>query len=493
MNNAVILPLAVPLATAIAAQWFRQWPRLQVAIAIVGHIALLAAATYIGATVMSEGMLVGQMSNWPAPFGITVAIDRLGASLVWVTAAIGLAVAVFAAGDIDEGRRQSGFWPMVSILIMGVNGAFTTGDLFNLYVWFEVLLMSSFVLLSIGNRPLQVEASVKYVSINLVSSTAFLIATAMLYGVTGTLNMADLSQKIAASDNSGLVTTVAVLLIVAFGIKAAVFPVYFWLPSAYPAPPAVISALFAALLSKVGVYSLLRSFTLLFYSDEVLARTVLLWVSGATMIVGVLGAMSQIVLRHAFSFHLIVAIGFMMMGVAVRTEESLSATVFYLLADMIVIAGLFLTGGVVERITGQREITKMGGLYDARPLLCVAYLVPAFSVAGFPPLSGFWGKVGLLKATYDAGYPVMVAIALITSTLALISVGQLWSVAFWRPSGTADPRPRRRMTAAAVVLAAITLFIGLAPGPLYHYTQQAASDLVHPDVYVEKVLGSESP
>ena len=337
------------------------------------------------------------MSDWPAPFGITVAIDLLGAALVWVAAAVSLTVCFYASADLDESHRQAGFWPLVSILVMGVNGAFVTGDLFNLYVWFEVLLMSSFVLLSIGNQRRQVEASVKYVAINLVSSTAFLVATAMLYGITGTLNMADLSIKIAAMNHSGLVTTVAVLLTVAFGIKAAVFPVYFWLPSAYPAPPAAISGLFAALLSKVGVYSLLRCFTLLFYNDEVLARTVLLWISGATMIVGILGALSQSVLRHAFSFHLIVAIGFMMMGIAVSTEASLAATIFYLLADMIIIACLFLTAGVVERVTGRRDIRRMGGIYDARPLLCFAYLIPAFSVAGFPPLSAFWGKLGLLR------------------------------------------------------------------------------------------------
>lgn len=491
--NAVVLPLAIPLATAIVAILLRRWPRIQTATAITGHVALLGVATYLVATVWSEGVLVGQMGNWPAPFGITVAIDMLGAALVWAAAAIGVAVVVFAAGDIDEGRRQAGFWPMVSILIMGVNGAFTTGDLFNLYVWFEVLLMSSFVLLSIGNRPRQIEASVKYVAINLVSSTAFLIATAMLYGVTGTLNMADLSVKIAAIDNTGLVTTVAVLLIVAFGIKAAVFPVYFWLPSAYPAPPAVISTLFAALLSKVGVYSLLRCFTLLFYSDEVLARTVLLWVSAATMIIGVLGAMSQAVLRHAFSFHLIVAIGFMMMGVAIRTEASLAATVFYLLADMIVIAGLFLTAGVVERVTGQRNVRMMGGLYDARPLLCFAYLIPAFSVAGFPPLSGFWGKIGLLRATHDAGYTLMVGVALVTSALALISVGQLWSVGFWKPARIADPKPRRRMTAAALALAAITLLLGLMPGHLYSYTQRTAEHLFQPQAYVRAVLDGVEP
>ena len=487
-----VLPLVVPLGTAILALWVRSSSRLQAGVSLAGHGLLLVAATALVHHVWDTGPVVAQMSDWAPPFGITVAIDLVGAALVWVTAVITLTVAVYASGYIDESRRQSGFWPLMSILTMGVNGAFVTGDLFNLYVWFEVLLMSSFVLLSMGNERNQVEASVKYVAINLVSSSAFLIATAMLYGITGTLNMADLSQKVVASASPGLVTTVAVLLIVAFGIKAAVFPVYFWLPSAYPAPPAAISGLFAALLSKVGVYSLLRCFTLLFHGDQVLAKSVLLWVSGATMVCGVLGALSQTVLRRAFSFHLITAIGFMMMGIAILSEASLMATVFYLLADMIVIAGLFLTAGVVEKVTHSQDTRQMGGLYDHRPLLCVAYLIPALSVAGFPPMSGFWGKLGLLRATIDSGYFTMAAVALGTSALTLVSVGQIWSRAFWRPKAVLSPQPYRRMTAAAFALAAMTLALGLFPGPLYEFTERAAADLSHPERYVEAVMSKRS-
>lgn len=489
MNHTLaLMPLVVPLATALVSLWFRAFRALQVGVAIVGHIILLGVASVLVHQVWTTGTVVAELGNWQPPFGITVAIDLLGAAMVWVAAAIALTVSVYASGHIDESRRQSGFWPLLSILIMGVNGAFVTGDLFNLYVWFEVLLMSSFVLLSIGNRHLQVEASVKYVAINLVSSSAFLIATAMLYGVTGTLNMADLSVKIAQSESSGLVTTVAVVLTVAFGVKAAVFPLYFWLPSAYPSPPAAISGLFAALLSKVGVYSLLRCFTLLFHDDQVLAKSVLLWVSGATMIAGVLGALSQTALRHAFSFHLIAAIGFMMMGIAILSEASLAATVFYLLADMIVIAGLFLTAGVVERVTNSQDTRYMGGLYEHRPLLCFAYLIPALSVAGFPPMSGFWGKLGLLRATIDQGYFTMAGVALVTSALALVSIGQIWSRAFWRPGSDLTSQPLRRMTIASATLAAITLLLGLFPGLLYDFTERAAADLARPERYVEAVL-----
>ena len=489
MNQTLALtPLLVPLTTALLALWFRSSRSGQIAVTIAGHSVLVAAATWLVHHVWTTGTVVDELGNWAPPFGITVAIDLLGAALVWVAAVIALTVSVYASGHVDESRRQSGFWPLLSLLIMGVNGAFVTGDLFNLYVWFEVLLMSSFVLLSMGNQRLQVEASVKYVAINLVSSSAFLIATAMLYGITGTLNMADLSVKIAQSDSSGLVTTVAVVLTVAFGIKAAVFPLYFWLPGAYPTPPAAVSGIFAALLSKVGVYSLLRCFTLLFHDDQVLAKSVLLWVSGATMIAGVLGALSQTVLRHALSFHLITAIGFMMMGIAILSEATLAATVFYLLADMIVIAGLFLTAGVVERVTHSRDTQYMGGLYENRPLLCFAYLIPALSIAGFPPMSGFWGKLGLLRATVDQGYFAMFAIALLTSALTLVSIGQIWSRAFWRPGATLATAPFRRMTLASVALAGITLALGLAPGALYKFTERAAADLARPDRYVEAVL-----
>ncbi len=486
------MPLAVPLATALVSLWLRFSSRLQSAAALIGHIVLLIVATVLVHEVWSSGTVVAQMGSWAPPFGVTVAVDLLGAAMVWVAALVSLTVSVYATGHIDEPRRQSGFWPLLSVLVMGVNGAFVTGDLFNLYVWFEVLLMSSFVLLSIGNQRLQIEASVKYVAINLVSSSAFLIATAMLYGITGTLNMADLSIKITQSESTGLVTTVAVLLTVAFGIKAAVFPVYFWLPSAYPAPPAAISGLFAALLSKVGVYSLLRCFTLLFHEDQVVANSVLLWVSGATMVAGVLGAMSQTVLRHAFSFHLITAIGFMIMGIAILSPASLSATIFYLLADMIVIAGLFLTAGVVERVTDSKDTRFMGGLYDHRPLLCFAFLIPALSVAGFPPMSGFWGKLGLLRAAFEGGYGLMGAVALATSALTLISVGQIWNRAFWRPKSVLAQEPFRRMTIASAILAGMTLAVGLFPGMLYDFSERAASDLSKPERYVEAVLSQRS-
>ncbi len=493
MNHTLaLMPLVVPLATALISLWFRSFRSLQIGVAIAGHLLLLVTASVLVHQVWTTGTVVAELGDWAPPFGITVAIDLLGSAMVWVSAAIALTVSVYASGHIDEARRQSGFWPILSILIMGVNGAFVTGDLFNLYVWFEVLLMSSFVLLSIGNQRPQVEASVKYVAINLVSSSAFLIATAMLYGITGTLNMADLSVKIAQSESSGLVTTVAVVLTVAFGIKAAVFPLYFWLPSAYPSPPAAISGLFAALLSKVGVYSLLRCFTLLFHDDQVLAKSVLLWVSGATMIAGVLGALSQTVLRHAFSFHLIAAIGFMMMGIAILSEASLAATVFYLLVDMIVIAGLFLTAGVVERVTNTRDTRWMGGLYEQRPLLCFAYLIPALSVAGFPPMSGFWGKLGLLQATIDQGYFTMAGVALATSALALVSIGQIWSRAFWRPRSNLVGQPFRRMTIASAALAGITLLLGVFPGLLYDFTERAAADLARPQRYVEAVLSKRN-
>ena len=444
----------------------------------------------------TAGIQVMQMGAWPAPYGISLVADLLAAIMVLLTGITGLAVAVYSLGSIDEAREAHGYHPLFHVLLMGVSMAFLTGDLFNLYVAFEVMLMASFVLLSLGGERAQLEGAVKYVTLNLLSSAVFLAAVGVLYGVAGTLNLADLALAVQRGTAPGLVTTLACLFLVAFGIKAAVFPLFFWLPASYHTPPVAVSALFAGLLTKVGVYALVRAFTLVFTGDTALTHGLILAVAVLTMVTGVLGAAAQFEFRRVLSFHIVSQIGYMVLGLGLFTPLALAGTVFYLMHHIVVKTNLFLVGGIVKRLGGTLELGSLGGLYRRRPALALLFLVPALSLAGIPPLSGFWGKLVLVKAGLDSGHYAVTAIALAVSLLTLFSMTKLWNEAFWKepPEGRAVATARVPWTllGPVVALAAITVAVGLGAGPVFDLASRAAAQLADPAQYVRAVLGEEA-
>ena len=291
MNYLLVLPILIPLSAAVLMLFTWRQPVLHrwLSVASMGALTLVAARLF--AEVNTVGIQAVQVGNWPAPFGITLVADLLSAIMVLLIGLIGVAVAIYGLATVDHERQQDGYHVLVQILIMALVGAVLAGDIFNLFVWFEVMLITSFVLLALGGRS-QIEGAFKYVALNLFASSLFLAAVGILYGVTGTLNMADLAQRFAAGVVApGLVTTLAVLFLIAFGIKSALFPLFFWLPASYHTAPAVVAALFAGLLTKVGVYVLIRLFTLLFVQETAYTHTLLLWVAGITMVVGVLGVL----------------------------------------------------------------------------------------------------------------------------------------------------------------------------------------------------------
>lgn len=496
----VILPILIPLLTGAFALIASKSNIAQRYIGVGGGILQLIASVWLFMEVWSGDILVAQMGNWAAPFGITLVADLLGAVMVLITAIMGLSVCIYSLGDIDETRESYGYFPLLHILLMGVNGTFLTGDLFNMYVWFEVMLISSFVLLSIGNGREQLDGAVKYVIINLFSSALFLAGIGILYGLTGTLNMADLAVKLADVENTGLVTAASVLFMISFGIKAAVFPLFFWLPASYHTPPISISAIFAGLLTKVGVYVMIRMFTLVFVGDVGYTHTILLWVAGLTMITGVLGAAAQMEVRKILSFHIISQIGYMIMGLALYTPLGIVGSVFYIVHHIIVKTNLFLIGGVANRLVGSYELHKMGGLYRYYPWLGVLFLIPAFSLAGFPPLSGFWAKFTLLYAAIEIESWVILAVALVVGLLTLFSMTKIWSYSFLSPlpegheANTSDFRKRISglhlfyLVAPIVLLAILTLNIGLNPQPFYDFSMRAAEQLLGRTEYIEAVL-----
>lgn len=491
------LPILIPLATAAVSllAWRRR--ALQGALAVAGAAALLGVALWLLAAVRGGTILVLHAGGWPAPFGITLVVDLLGALMVSVSALIGLAVAVYSLATVDARRVSFGYFPLFHVLLMGVCGAFLTGDAFNLYVWFEVMLIASFVLVALGSERAQIEGAIKYVTLNLLSSAFFLVALGILYGLAGTLNMADLSVKLAGSGNPRLVTAVSMLFLVAFGIKAAVFPLFFWLPASYHTPPAAVSAVFAGLLTKVGVYAMVRFFTLLFVQEREFTHVLITAVAGLTMVTGVLGAMAQSDFRRILSFHIVSQIGYMLMGLGLFSRLALAGTVFYVIHHIIVKTNLFLVSGLAHRRGGSYELARLGGLAAAAPGLALLFLVPALSLAGIPPLSGFFAKLSLVRAGLEGRDYAIAAAALGVSLLTLYSMTKIWNEAFWKPApapdaaSPAEPSRFRAVAAFApsVALAALTVAIGLGAESLFGLAQGAADQLLDPAGYVRAVLG----
>ena len=500
MSWLLVAPIMLPIVVAILVFLVREkggWGRW---LSVVGCVLHLAVSVALLLEVWKQGVIAAQMGGWPAPFGITLVADLFSAVMVLIAAITGLAVAVYALADIDRRRELLGYHALFQCLLTGVCGAFLTGDLFNLYVWFEVMVIASFGLLVLGGDKEQLDGGVKYVTLNLISTVLFLAAIGMLYGVTGTLNMADLHTAVGEVENQGVVVMIAVLFMIAFGIKSAVFPLFFWLPAAYHTPPVAVSAVFAGLLTKVGVYALIRVFTLIFTQDVDYTHGILLAVAAFTMLTGVLGAAAQTEFRKILSFHIISQIGYMVLGLALYTPLALIGAVFYLVHHIIVKANLFLVSGVARRMTGSESLSLSGGLYAASPLLAILFFIPAFSLAGFPPLSGFWAKYLLVKASLDVGHYVIAAVALVTGILTVFSMTKIWAAVFWKPHPETDGGgvvrlPRQEWLSLVLpigFLAGLTLIIGFFPEPFYVFAERAANQLLDPSAYVAAVTGADS-
>lgn len=499
MNVLLIAPLLIPLSAAVL--MLLVWRRIEIQrwLGVVATAGLLLSGLLLLTRVRVGGVQAAQIGNWPAPFGITLAVDLFSAIMVTLIGLIGLAIAIYSLAGAEEVYQRAGYHPLVQLLLLALTGAVMTGDIFNLFVWFEVMLITSFVLLSLGGGRDQMEGAFKYVTLNLFASSLFLAAVGILYGVTGTLNLADLSVRFSAGVvEPGLVTTLAVLFLIAFGIKSAVFPLFFWLPASYHTAPLVVSALFAGLLTKVGVFVLIRMFTLLFIQDTVYTHTLLLWIAGVTMVVGVLGAAAQNEIRRILSFHIVSQIGYMIMGLALFTPLALTGAIFFIAHNIIVKTNLFLIGGVVQRTQGTEQLKKLGGLYRSWPLLATLFLVSAFALAGLPPFSGFWAKLLLVRAGLEVEAWIIVAVSLVVSVLTLYSMTKIWNQVFWKEATDERYSPenaqplsrgaRWSLLTPIVVLTVLAVAMGIAVEPLIQITEAAASQLLDPSAYIEAVL-----
>lgn len=498
----IIAPLLIPMLTAILCLFTYRNLRNQRIIACLGGAAFIFAAAHLLAKTLDHGYLKMNMGEWAAPFGITFVSDILSAIMVLISAVMYLACCIYSIYSVDIRRQKFFYYPLLNFMMMGIIGSFLTGDLFNLYVWFEVMLISSFVLLSLGGEIKQLEGSIKYVTLNLLSSTIFLCGLGILYGELGTLNMADIAFKLRemAELDVTLIASSASLFLVAFAIKSAMFPFFFWLPASYHTPPTAVSALFAGLLTKVGVYTLIRSFCLVFEGSNQFFMPIIIFLSIFTMVTGVLGAASRYNIKEILSFHIISQIGYMTLGLGLFTEVALTGTIFYLMHHIIVKTNLFLVGGVIEKIKGTQDLKKIGGLYKKAPFMAILFLIPAMSLGGIPPLSGFWAKFLIIKAAIMEEAYISAAFGLAVGIMTLFSMTKIWAEAFWKkqPENEFDEEkqephtdyksPVRKLLAPVFILGAMTVIIGLSVEPLYQVAQKSAKQLKAPEGYINTVL-----
>ncbi|MTD13267.1 Na+/H+ antiporter subunit D [Nakamurella sp. YIM 132087] len=531
MTAAALLPTAVmlPMAGAALTLILGKRPKAQRIVSVSVLILQLVVEISMLLAVDANGTLVVQVGGWSAPFGITLVADRLATLMLVVSTTVTLAVLIYAiSADHADGEETDTpvtiFHPAFLILATGVSNAFLAGDLFNLFVSFEILLTASYVLITSGGTMERLRDGAPYVVVSLLSSIIFLSGIALVYTATGTVNLADLAGKMAALP-VGIVLVLQAMLLVAFGVKAAIWPMQQWLPDSYPTAPAPVTAVFAGLLTKVGVYAIIRVQTLLFPGGNF--DDLLMIIAAITMVIGILGALAQAGIKRMLSFTLVSHIGYMLFGVAAHNEIGLAASIFYVMHHILVQTALFLAAGLIERVAGTTQLSRLSGLAAASPLLAVLFFVPAMNLAGVPPFSGFLGKVGLFEAGVENGSAVayvVVGAGALTSLLTLYTILRVWGRAFWRPDPevleggapgerirpgqdkkwfaatqarrtalrTAAARLPLGMLVATTFVVAVTLVLTVVGGPIYGVAERAAENLGDRNGYITAVFGADA-
>lgn len=518
MTALVPLPVVLPLLGAGLTLLLLGKTRIQNIVTVLTIVITLCFEVAMVFYVDAHGTQVVAVGGWGIPFGISLVVDRLSAVMVVVSSIVTLCVLVYAISqemaDTNRESPVSVFNPAYLILCAGVSNAFMAGDLFNFYVGFEMLLAASYVLLTLGATPGRIRAGATYIVVSLLSSIVFLAAIGLIYGATGTVNMAQLSQRIAELP-SDVQLFLHVTLLIGFGIKAAVFPLSFWLPDSYPTAPAPVTAVFAGLLTKVGIYAIIRTETLLFHESSM--QVPLLVVSALTLIVGILGAVAQTEMKRMLSFTLISHIGYLLFGVAMGTVDTLSATVYYTVHHIIVQTALFLAVGLVEQRVGTTSTRKLGGLARLAPFMALLFFIPALNLGGIPPFSGFLGKIGLFAPAIAGGNWLEITVVIagtLTSLLTLYVVTRTWSLAFWNDPADVEspttelvtefqqvtsaiqknerrlrgPRLPAMMVGATAAIVTVSCLLTLAAGPLWDFSQRAGDNMRDPDNYVSTSL-----
>jgi multicomponent Na+:H+ antiporter subunit D len=493
MTNLIILPILIPLFTGVILIFLNKNIKAQRIVALISSISTIIAGWIIVQKVLNDGIQSLNVSSWDAPFGITLVSDMFSALLVLTTSLIAFVCLIYSFKSIGQEREKYYYYAVFNFLLVGVNGAFTTGDIFNLFVFFEVMLMSSYVLLVLGGTKIQLRESIKYLLVNVISSALFVIAVAYLYSVVGTLNMAHISSRIneiSVNGMPGILSVIAILFLIVFGLKGAIFPLYFWMPGSYYAPPAPVLALFGALLTKVGVYSITRTYTLFFYHDMD-TFGILSILSILSIVFGVIGAIAYWDIKNIIIYNIIIAVGVILFGVSVLNTASISGAVYYLIHDMLIKAALFLLIGIVISITGTSNLRNIGGLITRYPGLGWTFFIAALALAGIPPLSGFVGKLLIVQGGFEGESFTGAFIVLMSSLLVLFSVMKIFINGFWGKDRTyygEEKAPVKQLLIAPVILVVISALYGIGSESILPYISQAADTLIDPKVYIDAVL-----
>lgn len=517
-NNWLVLMVVIPVVMGLLCVPLINQVALCRAISLLSFAGtFIAALVLLGMARQRGGVLVSQMGDWSAPQGITLVFDTLSGLMLAAASLVAFCTTLHAIGSLPARTERRYFHPLVNFMMLGVNLSFLTGDLFNLFVAFEIMLMASYGLLVIGGGKQQLRQAYKYVVMNLVASAVFVIAAGMAYGMLGTLNIADLSRLTTELAAEGKLpvgfTALGVLFLFVFALKAGVFPLWFWLPDTYPTLPISVAGLFGGVLTKVGLYAIARTFPLIFMAGDSGAVLVPILAVGAamTMLIGVLGALAYRGMRRVLSMMLIVGVGYSLFGIAVMSDGSLQGAVFYMAQSMLVMAGLLLGCGLIERVTGTDDTTRMGALIQRPGLiwLGVMIFIGLLSVVGLPPTSGFYGKLIIVREGLNASFWRVGVIALIVGALTLLAALRLWTTTFYgpppRPEAPPPPEvsqatavskldggknrlwPRTEMWGASLLVIA-SLAIGLVPEPMMGTAAMAGDQLAKPTPYVDAVL-----
>jgi multicomponent Na+:H+ antiporter subunit D len=457
--------------------------------------ALLGCSLWLVVQVQAEGALVLRVGGWLVPYGIVLVVDTLAALMLSLASFTALACALYGFAEMPSADEHPLRLPLLLFLLAGINLSFVTGDLFNLFVAFEVMLLASYALLTLETDARGSRHALPYLTINLVGSAVFLAAAGYAYSLLGTLNFAEMIVRSDALAGDFRLTLLAVVLLFVFGLKAGIFPLYYWLPKSYGILPAPMAAFYAGMLTKVGVYVLLRVTGTVFPPSLASVHSLLAWLAGLTMVIGVLGAVAQPRVKSILSYHIVSQIGFMVLAIGLFTPFAFAAAIFYIIHHIVVKAALFLAGGIIQRVNGTDDLARTGGLWRVAPWLGILFLVQAMSLAGLPPLSGFWGKFMIVQEGLAQGEWVLVGLSLVASVLTLVSMLKIWLGAFWRGEPANPLRwdaGAKRMTAVGLGMVAVSLVIGLGAAPILRTAEHAARETLDRPGYVAAVMGTNA-
>ena len=494
-NILPMLPIILPFLAGVIMLFLGKRPMPHRMISAVTSLIMVGVAAFNVYYVYVNGTMVTFIGNWSAPFGISVVYDMVAALLVLTTSIVTFFVVVYSFQSIGYERERYYYYPMVLFMITGIIGAFTTGDIFNMFVFFEVFLLASYVLITLCSRKIQLQEGFKYLVVNIVSSNFFLVGLAYLYSVTGSLNMADIHIKLSNYDgNLAIMTIVAVVFLFVFATKAGLFPLYFWMPGSYNAPPMPVIALFGALLTKVGVYAIARIFSLFFTNDVGNTDQVLLLLSLLTIIVGSIGALAYTNMKQIIIYNIMIAVGVIMVGFSMMDYAGTVGSMYYLIHDMIIKAALFLLIGFIIYRTGKNDAADLGGLIRQHPVVGWTFFIATLSLAGVPPFPGFFGKLYIVESAFDNGHAIAAILVLLSSLVVLYSVIRIFIKVFWgEPAQPIELKNIKsdKLLFSAVGLVIISAVFGLSADFLFPIFEMAAESFFDPSSYSNYLMGVE--